>query len=109
MFAFADEVAPSAGAYTDLLSNAVVTPSRYRISWSLSYGESMPSVEHQPIHVQINKGMGEAVNLMWSHYQGVSVQSYRILRGTSPDNLEILATVSGNIGSYTRRSEILCC
>ena len=101
VFAFADEVAPSAGAYTDLLSNAVVTPSRYRISWSLSYGESMPSVEHQPIHVQINKGMGEAVNLMWSHYQGVSVQSYRILRGTSPDNLEILATVSGNIGSYT--------
>lgn len=101
VFALIGEVAPSEGAFTDVLSNAAVCPSRYRISWVLPYGESEPSAEYQPVHVQINKGMGEAINLMWSFYQGAQVESYRILRGTSPDNLETFATVSGNIGSYT--------
>lgn len=101
IFAFVEEVSPSDGKYTDPSSNAAVSPSRYRISWRMSYGESEPSEAHQPIHVQINKGLGEAINLMWSQYQGTQVQSYRILRGTSPDNLEPLATVSGSISSYT--------
>lgn len=101
IFAFVEEVSPLDGKYTDPSSNAAVSPSRYRISWRMSYGESGPSEAHQPIHVQINKGLGEAINLMWSQYQGTQVQSYRILRGTSPDNLEPLATVSGSISSYT--------
>lgn len=101
VFTFINEVMPSAGTFTDESSNADVCPSRYRISWILPYGESEPSAEHQPIHVQINKGLGEAINLMWSHYQGTQVQSYRILSGTSPDKLEILATINGNISSYT--------
>lgn len=101
LFTLVEEVSASTNTFTDTSSNAAVSPSRYRISWVLPYGESEPSEAHQPIHVQINKGLGNAVNLMWSTYQGTQIESYRILRGNSPDKLETLATVSGNISSYT--------
>lgn len=101
VFTLAAEVAPQTGAYTDLLSNGAVMPSRYEISWRLPYGETMHSEAHQPIHVQVNKALGDGINLMWSLYQGATVQSYRILRGTSPDHMSVIATVSGNISSYT--------
>lgn len=101
VFTLAAEVAPQTGAYTDLLSNGAVMPSRYEISWRLPYGEAMHSEAHQPIHVQVNKALGDGINLMWSLYQGATVQSYRILRGTSPDHMSVIATVSGNISSYT--------
>lgn len=44
--------------------------------------------------------MGSSWNLMWSKYEGIDITSYRILRGSSPGNLSIIAEVSGSMNSY---------
>lgn len=87
--------------FTDFESRADVKASRYRISYVLPYGESMLSAPHQPIHVQINKGVGNAINLSWSQYEGMQVESYRILRGVTPSSLDVYDVVSGHLNSYS--------
>lgn len=96
-----DNVALGTGSYIDLSSTPEASASRYRLSYVLSYGESELSTAHQSMHLMINKGMDSAWNLMWSRYEGMDVTSYRILRGTSPDNLIMIAEVSGNMSSYS--------
>lgn len=86
--------------YIDEKSTPEVTSARYRLSYVLNYGESELSVAHQPMHVMINRGVGNNWNLLWSSYEGVAVTTYRILRGTSHDNLSLIAEVSGNMSSY---------
>ena len=86
--------------YIDEKSTPEVTSARYRLSYVLNYGESELSVAHQPMHVMINRGAGNNWNLLWSSYEGVAVTTYRILRGTSHDNLSLIAEVSGNMSSY---------
>ncbi len=88
-------------SYTDLTSQPDVTASRYHISYVLSYGESQRSDNHQAMHVMINQGMNNTWNLSWSHYEGAEVDCYRILGGTTADNLQFIAEVSGHISSYS--------
>lgn len=88
-------------SYTDLTSQPDVTASRYHISYVLSYGESQRSDDHQAMHVMINQGMNNTWNLSWSHYEGEEVDCYRILGGTTADNLQFIAEVSGHISSYS--------
>lgn len=87
--------------FTDLESRADVKAGRYRISYVLPYGESARSSAHQPIHVQINKGVGGAINLLWSQYEGLQIESYRILRGKSASELEVFDVVSGHASSFS--------
>lgn len=88
-------------SYTDLASQPDVTASRYHISYVLPYGESQRSDDHQAMHVMINQGMNNTWNLNWSHYEGAEVDCYRILGGTTADNLQPIAEVSGHISSYS--------
>lgn len=87
-------------SYIDKNSIPEASASRYRLSWVLNYGESEQGRAHQAIHVMINRGMGSSWNLMWSKYEGIDITSYRILRGSSPGNLSIIAEVSGSMNSY---------
>lgn len=96
-----DNVAIATQSYVDSTSLPEVLASRYRLSYVLNYGESELSKAHQAIHVMINQGMGNSWNLMWSKYEGMDVTSYRILRGTTPENLSVIAEVSGNMSSYS--------
>ena len=86
--------------YIDNKSIPHATASRYRLSWVLNYGESKPGTAHQAIHVMINRGIDNSWNLMWSKYEGRDVLHYRILRGSSPENLNVISEVSGNMSSY---------
>lgn len=100
-----EDIPMSAGGYTDMNSNADVKSARYRISYVMSYGESSLSEAHQPMHVQINRGVGSAVNLSWSRYEGMDVDSYLILKGSNPDALSVADEVSGHLTSYSDMSE----
>ena len=44
---------------------------------------------------------GNGYNLMWNAYEGMNVESYTILRGTSEDNLQPIEYVAGSQQSYT--------
>lgn len=91
----------TATEYIDMASTPDIVASRYVISYVLTYGESAYSRAHQPVHVMINRGAGSSWNLIWGKYEGGTIPQYRILRGSSPESLEVIATVSGNMTSYT--------
>ena len=91
----------TAGSYTDMSSNSAVMASRYRIRLVADNGqESAVSEAHRPLHVMLAKAV-TGYNLIWDEYEGLNVESYNILRGTSPDNLQQIAQVAGSITSYT--------
>ncbi|MDL2312269.1 FG-GAP-like repeat-containing protein [Bacteroidales bacterium OttesenSCG-928-B11] len=89
--------------FTDLTSNNTVKSERYVISALLNSGvESAKSEIHQTMHLTINRGMNDNQwNLIWAPYRGREISSYRILRGSSSDDLDVLATISGASLSYT--------
>lgn len=87
--------------YVDSVSNASQGSSRYAISYLTTYGESAKSVVHQGLHVMINRGLANIWNLAWMKYEGREVSSYRIWRGTSVDEMQQIAEISGNITSYS--------
>ncbi len=92
------------GSYLDETAVADVRSYRYVIALPTAYGtEGEQSAHHTTIHTMINQGMGNNVNLHWTHYEGAPVAQYTILSGTSPDNLSVLDNVSGNAQSYTHR------
>lgn len=96
------QVAPEAGEFVDTSSNPSVSSDRYCIKLGTTFGvESPASRVHSGTHLMLNKGVGGAVNLIWNAYEGGIVDSYRVLRGTSADRLELLAEVSGAHTAYT--------
>lgn len=90
-------------SYIDVNSNPKDCSSRYQLTLQTEYGtESAPTQPHQSVHVIINKGMeANRWNLQWSKYEGRTVESYRILRGISPESLAVIAEVSGHAMSYS--------
>lgn len=96
------QVAPGVGEFVDTSSNPSVSSDRYCIKLGTTFGvESPASRVHSGTHLMLNKGVGGAVNLIWNAYEGGIVDSYRVLRGTSDDRLELLAEVSGAHTAYT--------
>lgn len=95
-----EELAPNVTSYIDPTSTPDAKASRYMMTYELTYGESDRSAAHTPIHVMINRGIGDSWNLIWTRYEGVTVDSYRILRGNSPESLAMIDEVSGNMTSF---------
>lgn len=100
-----DELPLSAGMYIDQSSDPLVRKSRYRIALGTTFGSTSELSEiHSSVHIMINKGLGNDINLIWGKYEGAMIESYTILRGTSPDNLQPIAYASGYENSYTDRN-----
>ena len=71
--------------WSDPNSNAGVTSSRYKISVIDSCGnESELSDQHKTMHLTINAGINDEVNLIWDGYEGIDLTTYEIWRGSSP-------------------------
>lgn len=98
------EVPMTNGGYTDATSNPDIQSNRYMITLPTTYGmESLPSDIHGSIHLMVNRGLGNDINLHWTPYEGARISQYTILSGTSPDHLQPLESLSGNARSFTHR------
>lgn len=96
------EIALSAGQWIDMASDPAVRKNRYKITYGTNFGaESNKSTAHSSTHLQMNVGLHGANNLIWTKYEGGTIDSYRILRGTTPDNMTVIATVPGTEYTYT--------
>lgn len=99
------DVVPVANAtWCDLTSDNRIQPQRYRIRLLANNGVQTSgwSEAHNPLHVDINQTAdGRSVNLMWNSYEGLDVESYVIMRGTSANKLQTIATVPASQLSYT--------
>ncbi|MBK7214279.1 MAG: T9SS type A sorting domain-containing protein [Bacteroidales bacterium] len=88
--------------FTDTSSNPAVKSYRYKLGFSDDQGNIFPSGPlHQTIHLAINQGVGNTWNLIWTNYLGFNVGSYAIYRGTSPDQMSQIASISSSFASYT--------
>ncbi|MEI6900692.1 MAG: T9SS type A sorting domain-containing protein, partial [Bacteroidota bacterium] len=92
----------SYSTFIDLASNPLQQANRYKISVVDIYNlETALSDAHMTVHLTINQGAGNTFNLMWNNYEGFSYLSLNIYRGTTPNNMNLLATVASSINSYT--------
>ena len=92
----------SLSVFTDLTSIPQQQPDRYRIAVLDSCGTmSDTSDVHRTIHLQSNIGSGGEINLIWTPYEGRSVQTYEIFRWITSGNLVQIGSVSGGTSTFT--------
>ncbi|MBO7652418.1 MAG: T9SS type A sorting domain-containing protein [Bacteroidales bacterium] len=96
-------VEASAQAYwTDESADPSARAYRYKITAvDECGGESPMSDYHKTMHLTINQGIGNAWNLIWSHYEGFNFGTYRIYRGTNQSNMTMIGEVPSTLNSYT--------
>lgn len=103
-FEVLDVVSAASGTYLDETSDNRVQAQRYRIRL-LADNDAQTSdysTPHNPLHVMINQAAnGTGYNLMWNAYEGLTIDSYSILRGTSANKLKEIAQVAGSQQYYT--------
>ncbi|MFH0866138.1 MAG: right-handed parallel beta-helix repeat-containing protein [Bacteroidota bacterium] len=91
----------SLSVFVDSTSQPDVQSNKYKISIFDDCGlESDKSAYHKTMHLAINQGMG-TWNLIWESYEGFTVTSYNIYRGTSPDTMLQIGTTSAGSTQYT--------
>lgn len=93
----------SQGSWLDTTSDNRIQTQRYRIRLLANNNiqTSTFSETHKPLHVTIYKSATKGYSLVWNAYEGMDIESYRILRGTSTDNLTQIAEVAGSQQNYT--------
>lgn len=95
------EIALAHGRFVDTDSRPDVKSNRYMITLPTVYGvESAPSRVHASVHLMVNKGMGNDINLHWTPYEGADISQYMIFAGATPDNMQVVETLSGYSRSY---------
>lgn len=98
------EVALENGRFVDTDSRPDMKSNRYMITLPTVYGvESAPSRVHASVHLMVNKGMGNDINLHWTPYEGADIAKYVVYAGSSPENMQVVETLSGYSRSYVHR------
>ncbi len=92
----------SISVFVDTTSNADTKSAKYKLSIVDKCGvETDMSLNHKTMHLSINKGQGNKWNLIWEPYEGFTVSTYNIYRGTSINNLSFLDAVSGTSTQFS--------
>lgn len=94
----------SLSIYTDEFADPTIRSWRYKLASVNECGiESRLSPPHKTMHLTINIGLLDHINLIWNHYEGFIPldNSYKIWRHTPGSGWEIIATVPSNLNSYT--------
>ena len=93
----------SQGSWLDTTSDNRIQTQRYRIRLLANNNVQTSTISqtHKPLHVTIYKSATKGYSLVWNAYEGMDIESYRILRGTSTDNLTQIAEVAGSLQNYT--------
>lgn len=74
---------------------------RYVISAEDACQESNFSEYHGTMHLTVNEGNLGQINLIWDGYEGIDYKSFKIYRGNSASELELLAEVPSYLFTYT--------
>ncbi len=91
-----------ANVYEDNTSDPSVRAYRYRITaMDVCQSETPLSTLHKTVHLTINRGIGNSWNLIWTPYEGAEIVSCKLYRGTTPYNMQQIATMPATLTSYT--------
>ena len=95
-------ISSSKNTFRDISSQPEIKSNKYKISMLDSCGlETSQSASHKTMHLAITKGIGTSWNLIWEKYEGFTVPTYNIYRGTSKTDLQFLDAVSGGSNQFT--------
>jgi hypothetical protein len=88
--------------FLDLTALPSVQPYKYKLTALDSGNIETPGTEaHKTIHLTINQGVSNSWNLIWNLYEGIVFDNYKLYRGTSLSNFQMIAEISSNFNSYT--------
>ena len=92
----------SPATYVDSLSNPMVRSWRYKISQVDTCGNESPlSPDHKTMHLTVNEGVGNVINLIWDNYEGLTFYTYYVYRDTLPFTYTKIDSIPNNIFTYT--------
>ena len=81
--------------FVDSNSRAGTESEKYKISTVDTCGnESELSDWHKTMNLTVSLGIENKFNLIWEHYIGLDFGTYKVYRGTSPDNLTLLDEIA---------------
>lgn len=88
--------------YVDSTSNPLINSDRYKVNViDNCLFESEQSDAHRTVHLSMNAGLNNSVNLIWNKYDGFEVSSYMVFRGQSVSNMQFVGFIAGSQNSYT--------
>ncbi len=88
--------------YIDPVADPSIRGWRYRVTAVSACGEeSFQSDLHKTIHLTINKGLGNAYNLIWDNYEGLLFNKFYVWRYTTATHWVKIDSLPANLNSYT--------
>lgn len=94
--------ADSLHEYTDPAADPSIRGWRYKIATVNACGEeSVLSDLHKTIHLTLNEGIGNTINLIWDNYEGLNFNQFYIWRYTTQDAWVKIDSLPANLFSYT--------
>ena len=88
--------------YVDIQADPTLRSWRYKISAEDPCGnESELSEMHKTIHLTINQGIGNVINLIWDNYEGFPYSTFLIYRKTNISGWEVIDTLPATSWTYT--------
>ncbi len=94
----------SLSVFVDVNSNPLQQAERYKITAVDSCGNESDlnmTTDHKTIHLTASIGTGNEHNLVWDGYEGFSFPTYNIYRGTTSNNMSLLAQVASSAFTYS--------
>jgi photosystem II stability/assembly factor-like uncharacterized protein len=92
----------SQSVFIDSSSNALIQSNRYKIAIKDKCNNTTPlSTDHKTIHLSIYQAQGNNWNLTWEGYEGFLVSSYKIYRGSTINDLNLIGSVAAGNTSYS--------
>ncbi len=91
--------------YIDEVADPSIRSWRYKLSVVDVCGiESELSLHHKTMHLTMNKGLDGDVNLIWDHYEGFPVNTYKVWRYEPGSGWENITDMPSNLTSYTDKN-----
>ncbi|MFC2115740.1 NosD domain-containing protein, partial [Bacteroidota bacterium] len=88
--------------YIDSVADPTIRSWRYRLSVVDSCGnESELSEAHKTMHLTMNVGLDNTVNLIWDHYEGFDIGTYEVYRYDANDGWKNLDNMTSTNTSYS--------
>ena len=92
----------SLSIFIDTLADPTIRSWRYKLSVVDVCGvESELSDYHKTMHLTINIGLNDRINLIWDHYEGFDVNTYDVKRYTATQDWIPIQSMPANLTSYT--------
>jgi hypothetical protein len=92
----------SLSIFVDSVADPMLRSWKYKLSVVDICGNESPlSDHHKTMHLTMNLGLNEAVNLIWDHYEGFDVSTYEVYRYTTQTAWQNITDISADLTSYT--------